>query len=72
MILHDLAMRKHKSTYISDFPFSLPKIFAEMKDTISKVDADADLKMWSLLHGVDMRTNFPKFQVSKESFSMLH
>ncbi|KAM3181009.1 hypothetical protein ACTXT7_015189 [Hymenolepis weldensis] len=40
----------------------LPKIFAEMKDTISKVDADADLKKWSLLFGVDMPTNFPAFQ----------
>ncbi|VUZ39175.1 unnamed protein product [Hymenolepis diminuta] len=41
---------------------NLPKIFAEMKDTISKVDADADLKKWSLLYGVDMPTNFPAFQ----------
>ncbi|KAM7535300.1 hypothetical protein Aperf_G00000100373 [Anoplocephala perfoliata] len=41
---------------------SLPQIFSEMKETISKVDADADLKKWSLMHGTDMPTNFPTFQ----------
>ncbi|VDN96494.1 unnamed protein product [Rodentolepis nana] len=40
----------------------LPSIFAEMKNTISKVDVDADLKKWSLMYGADMPTNFPTFQ----------
>nr|CDS30681.1 protein kinase C and casein kinase substrate [Hymenolepis microstoma] len=41
---------------------NLPNIFAEMKNTISKVDVDADLKKWSLMYGVDTPTNFPTFQ----------
>ncbi|VDK37681.1 unnamed protein product [Taenia asiatica] len=41
---------------------NLAQIFVDLKDTIAKVDADADLKKWSLTHGVDMPPNFPVFQ----------
>lgn len=46
--------------------FSLAQIFVDLKETIAKVDADADLKKWSLTHGVDMPPNFPVFQVGNK------
>ncbi len=45
-------------------PSSLPQIFTELKGTIERVDAEADLKKWSFAHGVDMVANFPTFEVS--------
>ncbi|KAL5109092.1 Antigen EM13 [Taenia crassiceps] len=55
------ALQMQEVLDISTKP-NLAQIFVELRDTISKVDAGADLKKWSLMHGVDMPHNFPVFQ----------
>uniref|UniRef100_A0A5K3F1Z7 SH3 domain-containing protein n=1 Tax=Mesocestoides corti TaxID=53468 RepID=A0A5K3F1Z7_MESCO len=55
------AMQMHDVLDVSAKP-NLAQIFVDLKNTISKVDADADLKKWSVTHGVDTPINFPSFE----------
>nr|Q07839.1 RecName: Full=Antigen EG13 [Echinococcus granulosus]AAA29053.1 antigen [Echinococcus granulosus]AAA29059.1 EG13 [Echinococcus granulosus] len=50
---------------------NLSQIFVELRETVAKVDADADLKKWSLAYGVDMAPNFPVFQEYSPEMSAL-
>ncbi|CDS43172.1 protein kinase C and casein kinase substrate in [Echinococcus multilocularis] len=50
---------------------NLSQIFVGLRETVAKVDADADLKKWSLAYGVDMAPNFPVFQEYSPEMSAL-
>nr|VZH94533.1 unnamed protein product [Spirometra erinaceieuropaei] len=55
------AFAMHKFLDLSKMS-QLADIYAKLEQTINLADSEADLKQWSFSHGVDMPTNFPKFE----------
>ncbi|VDN08822.1 unnamed protein product [Dibothriocephalus latus] len=65
------ALEIHKCLDLSK-AVQLSDIYKKLEETLNLVDSEADLKQWSFEHGVDMPTNFPKFQVFQKPHMLLY